>query len=263
MTVDRRAFLIGLAATATGLVAAACGGDSSSSSAPTTTLPSSTTAPPTTLPPTTAPAGPAQFVTTGPTTTARVALTFHTNGDLGLVDQLLAALAASGTTMTAFIVGDWLEANPTYATRLLDAGHELANHTYDHPSGFAALPVETMTDEVVRCRDIIVGLTGSPGAYFRPSGTADGTSPLPSSVLEVAGTNGYPTVLGFDVDPYDYQDPGANAVASRVLDSAGAGSIVSLHFDHPGTIAAVPSIVEGLRARGLAPGTASALLAGA
>ena len=47
---------------------------------------------PPTPPPSTAPAA-AQFVVSGPTDHDRVALTFHTNGDLGLVDQLLDVLA--------------------------------------------------------------------------------------------------------------------------------------------------------------------------
>ena len=40
-----------------------------------------------------------------------------------------------------------------------------------------------------------------------------------------------------------------------------AGSIVSLHFNHPGTIAALPTILNGIHQRGLEPVTASTLLA--
>ena len=40
--------------------------------------------------------------------------------------------------MTAFIVGNWLDANPDMAARIADGGHEFANHTYTHPT-FGAL----------------------------------------------------------------------------------------------------------------------------
>ena len=69
-------------------------------------------------------------------------------------------------------------------------------------------------------------------------------------MLDVAGEAGYRTVLGFDVDPHDYEDPGADAVAQRTLAAVGPGSIVSLHFGHPGTIAALPAILDGLAAEG-------------
>jgi peptidoglycan/xylan/chitin deacetylase (PgdA/CDA1 family) len=263
---DRRTFLVAAAASVAALACSDGGADTSTSDSttiaptapPPTTLSTPTTgAPPTT--PSTKPPAPAKFVDTGPHDRDRVALTFHTNGDLSLAQQLLDTLAARNVVITAFIVGEWLEANPTWAKKLLDAGHELANHTYSHPS-FLRLPPDAMRDEIVRCRDVLVRLSGSPGAFFRPSGTDNGTDPPPDVALEVAGEAGYRTVLGYDVDPLDYNDPGADAVATRTLAAVGPGSIVSIHFGHPGTVAALPRILDGLDAKNLTPVTASKLL---
>jgi peptidoglycan/xylan/chitin deacetylase (PgdA/CDA1 family) len=117
-----------------------------------------------------------------------------------------------------------------------------------------------MTDEIERCRDVLARLTGSSGSFFRPSGTADGTEPPSAAVLDAAGIAGIPVVLGFDVDPLDYQDPGIEAVATRTLETVQPGSVISLHFDHPGTVVALPPILDGLDERGLQPVTASELL---
>jgi peptidoglycan/xylan/chitin deacetylase (PgdA/CDA1 family) len=264
--IDRRLFLTG---SAIALLAAACGsggnaasplaGATSTSAPPPPTSPPSTT-PPTTTPATTAkPTGPAEFVETGPTAAPRVALTFHTDGDLGLVDQLVDVLSARRVPITAFVVGQWLDANPTYAKRLVDGGHELANHTYTHPS-FASLSPAAMADEITRCRDVLTRLTGSGGTFFRPSGTGDGTARPADVVLAAAGTAGYPVVLGFDVDPLDYNQPDPDVVVQRVLDRVKAGSIVSLHFGYAGTVTAVPKILDGLAQRQLTPVTASQLL---
>ena len=242
--------------------AAACssGGDDTAASSSTTTTaapPPSSTAPPTTTVATVA--GPARFVDHGPDTAKRVALTFHTNGDLGLAQQLLDVLAAHKTVVTSFVVGNWLDANPTWGKKLVDAGHEIANHTYTHPS-FLTLSRPAMVDEVVRCRDTLVRLTGTPGTLFRPSGTDDGTAAPPQMVQDVAGEVGYPIVLGFDVDPLDYNDPGADVVVQRTLAALHPGAIVSLHFGHAGTVAALPAILDGIAARGLQTVTASKLL---
>jgi peptidoglycan/xylan/chitin deacetylase (PgdA/CDA1 family) len=259
---SRRAFL---GAGAAALVAACSDGGSADNglSAPSTDVAPSTTTPATAAAtaPATAPSQSSAFVVAGPTAAANVALTFHTDGDLALLDELLGVLAgrAVPVPMTAFIVGQWLDANPAQAARLVDAGHELANHTYTHPS-FPTLSEAAMTDEIVRCRDALTRLTGTGGSLFRPSGTADGTEPPSTAVLEVAGAAGYPVTLGFGVDPFDYQDPGADAVVERTLTAVGPGAIVSLHCGHPGTISALPAILDGLDERGLTPVTASELL---
>lgn len=205
------------------------------------------------------PAGRARFVTRGPDGRDQVALTFHTNGDLQLAQQLLDHCRDGDAVITAFVVGDWLTANPTWAKKLTDAGHELANHTFTHPD-FASLPPAAMATEITRCRDAIARLSGDGGRFFRPSGTDDGLAPPSDPILRAAADAGYATVLGWDVEPFDYQDPGRDAVVRRVLGAVRGGSIVSLHFGHPGTVAALPAILEGIRGKGLRTATASALL---
>jgi peptidoglycan/xylan/chitin deacetylase (PgdA/CDA1 family) len=244
---------------AVGALAAACSGDGGASDGATTTAPGPTTVPATpTAPASTAPPA-ARFVVSGPTTKPRVALTFHTNGDLGLADQLLDELAQRHVKMTSFIVGNWLEANPGMAARIADGGHEFANHTYTHPS-FLQLSRDAQLGEVIGCRDVLVRLTGGPGAAFRPSGTDDGTVSPGDQVLSVAAEAGYTTVLGFDVDPLDYDDPGAATVTERTLAAVHPGAIVSLHFGHAGTVQALPAILDGLEQRDLTPVTVSTLL---
>ena len=59
---------------------------------------------------------------------------------------------------------------------------------------------------------------------------------------------GVPLVL-WNVDPADWRDRDAAIVAARVLANTRPGSIVLLHDVHPSTVAAVPAIVAGLKAR--------------
>ena len=252
--IDRRSFLI--AAAAAGV--AACSGanrasNSSSSSATSSASTTSTAA--------AAPTGPARFVATGPTGRERIALTFHTAGRAAHFDALAAILDARHIVITAFIVGSWLDANLDRGRRLVASGHELANHTYNHLT-FASLPAAQMATEITRCRDVIAKVAPDGGALFRPSGTDDGTSTPPTAVLDAAWNAGYPTVLGFDVDPHDYADPGAAAVRDRTIAALHDGAVVSLHFDHQGTIDALPAILDAIQSRGLTPVTASTLLRG-
>jgi peptidoglycan/xylan/chitin deacetylase (PgdA/CDA1 family) len=58
----------------------------------------------------------------------------------------------------------------------------------------------------------------------------------------------------WNVDPSDYLRPGSNVIVSRVLGAAtGRGLVIGIHDgggDRSQTIAALPGIIDGLRARG-------------
>jgi peptidoglycan/xylan/chitin deacetylase (PgdA/CDA1 family) len=263
-TQSRRAFVGGsVAAALTAVAGCSTGGQpkargtrpSRPSVAPNTTPPEtheSTT-------PTSIGAGRATFVAQGPQQSSQVALTFHTNGNVGLAHQLLDLVDMRKVPVTAFIVGNWLDQHPDWGKRLVDGGHELANHTYTHPT-FARLDATQMADEISRCRDALLRSSGSNSHFFRPSGTANGTDMPLDMVMAAAGAAGYATVLGYDVDPSDYQNPGPAVVARRTINGLHPGAIVSLHFGHQGTIRALPAILDAIEQRGLTAVTASGLL---
>ena len=224
---------------------------------PSPTTPAPPPAPATTVPPATAPVplGPARFVRQGNPTRPEVALTFHGNGDPALAEALLAVLAKANTPVTIFAVGAWLADYPTMATRLANAGHEVANHTYTHPA-LGQMGAATVADEIIRCRDLLARQLPQPSPWFRPSGIEIPTA----TILAQAGAAGYHTVVGYGVDSLDFTDPGADAVVANTLAGLAPGAIVSLHTGHPDTIAAMPAILAGIAARRLTPVTVSTLL---
>jgi len=199
--------------------------------------------------------GPAVEIARTRGTRPQVALTFHGAGDPAIAQNLLDVLGSRQANVTVMTVGTWLAANPNLAGVIASAGHELGNHTWTHPV-LADLSYAGIQDEIVRCRDLLAQLTGSPGAFFRQSSAQHATD----QILEIAGRSGYATCLSYDIDSTDWTDPGPQAIRQAVS-AATAGSVVSLHFGHPGTVAALPGILDDLAARGLTPVTASTLLA--
>jgi len=207
--------------------------------------------------PTTRATGPAEVLYSGPRDRKQVALTFHGSGDPTLTIQLLDEAKRLSAPITVFAVGTWLRQYPNMAHRLLDAGHELENHTLTHPQLRGASAV-VVGREVTGCRDVLAAQTGNGGTYFRPSGMEGNYPPV---VMEQAGMAGYRFVCGFDLDPSDYLDPGAAAIEARVRAALKPGSIISLHLGHAGTVAAFPTLVADIRARGLEPVLVRDLLA--
>ena len=200
--------------------------------------------------------GRARFVESGPATERAVAFTFHGSGDPALTRQLLDVARRESVPITVFAVGQWLDEHPELATVITAGGHELANHTYTHPA-LGRVGRAGLTAEITRCRDTLLRRSGSPGRWFRPSGVTVPTT----AMLEESARAGYATVVGFDVDPRDYEDPGPSAVLQRVSAGLRPGAIVSLHTGHAGTVTAFAPMVAAARHLGLRPVALRELLA--
>lgn len=191
----------------------------------------------------------------GPRDRAAVALTFHGQGDAASVGRLLDALAAADTRVTVLAVGVWLEQQPGLVRRILDAGHELGNHTQHH-AGISSMTEAQAFAEINDCAVALRRVTGSIGRWFRPSQAQHSNAMIQAQAARV----GYATCLSYDVDSLDYTDPGAAAVVRTTLQGVQNGSIVSLHFGHAGTVTAVPDLLAGLHAKGLRAVTMTELL---
>ncbi len=265
--------LSGIAATS------ACSPDATATSSPSSTAstvdaprPTATsTTPPAPSPsgPSTPPAqpsgsGPRRFalgdpgpdIATGPTAGSFVALTFHGAGDLALTTRALAIAHDTGAALTVFAVGQWLDANPSIGADITHAGNDLGNHTWSHQQ-MPGLDLAQATREIRLGSEAVTRSIGGPGLLFRPSGTPASTP----TIRAAAAACGYPRCVSYDVDPLDYTDPGAELVRTRTLTAVKAGSIVSLHLGHAGTIEALPGILAGLAHQGLTPVTLTRMLA--
>jgi peptidoglycan/xylan/chitin deacetylase (PgdA/CDA1 family) len=240
---------------AAGLVAlvAGCSSGPTVSAAP----PSRPTPEPTTTATTTTSApvgGPAVQVARGTSGRPEVALTFHGAGDLGIARQIHDALAAAKAKATIMAVGTWVAADPDGIRMFRDAGHDIGNHTWSH-GVMSGMSTPTVLSEIERCRDALVAALGTPGSFFRQSSAQTATG----QELVEAGLAGYSRALSYDIDGLDWKDPGPTVIRNAVA-TATAGSVVSLHLGHHGTVTALPGILADLAARGLTPVTATGLL---
>ena len=191
----------------------------------------------------------------GSRTNPQVALTFHGAGEISLARELLALSKKTHTPITVMAVGAWLNAHPTIGHEILDGGHELGNHTLNHKT-MTTLSLHQASAEVSKGRAALIKSVGSAGKLFRPSGT-----PKSNAIIrKAAGAAGYAHCITFDVDTLDYQDPSPAAIIENCLRSVRNGSIISLHFGHPHTVKAFPSLIQALHDRKLTPVTISKLL---
>jgi peptidoglycan/xylan/chitin deacetylase (PgdA/CDA1 family) len=188
------------------------------------------------------PSGPT-MVRRGPQGTGpkRVALTFD-DGPWQLTSQFLDVLRHYDVPATFFMIGRQVGAQAELLRRMVREGHALGNHTWSH-ADIAGGNVGQVTET----NAAIHAATGVTPCLLRPPGGA--TSAALDGQLR---SEGMLDVL-WTVDPSDWRTPGTAAVTSRVLSAVVPGAIVLLHDGggpRGGTLAALPTIITTLRARG-------------
>lgn len=90
-----------------------------------------------------------------------VFLTFDDGPTQGVTDEILKILDSYQVKATFFCLGKNVEDNVTLFNDLLEKGHEIGNHTYDHPDGWE-ISNSRYTVAVNRCESVF----GS--KFFRP-----------------------------------------------------------------------------------------------
>ena len=76
----------------------------------------------------------AQVIRKGNTSRNAVAFSFDAGSDAGYTAQILDTLKTNGIRVSFGMTGRWAEQNPDLLQRIVNEGHELINHTYDHAS---------------------------------------------------------------------------------------------------------------------------------
>ena len=196
-----------------------------------------------------------------------VALTFD-DGPSRWTEPIVEQLERHGGHGTFFAIGEEVdtEAGRRIVRRLLDAGHEVGNHTWTH-ADLQQTDDEAIGEEMRRTSAVLAEVAGRPVDYWRaPFFRSD--ERVRAAVGDVAGRE-----VWFSSMPGDWSLP-AEETAAKVLADLEAGDIVVLHDGRPAneppelswptrdaTVGAVGLILEEMARRGLRAVTVSELLA--
>ena len=98
-----------------------------------------------------------------------VSITFDDGPHGSYTPKILDMLKEKDIDVTFFIIGENLysASQKNIIKRALDEGHELANHSYDHPN-FKSLSAEEIADQLQRTDNLIKEATGITPILFRP-----------------------------------------------------------------------------------------------
>lgn len=143
------------------------------------------------------------------------------------------------------MTGGWVETYPEDVKAILEAGHDLGNHSENHKN-MSQLSDEEQTQELMSVHKKVKELTGVDMQLFRPPyGDYD------DRVVLNAKENGY-YAIQWDVDSLDWKDYGADSIIDTVLNhkNLGNGSIILCHNGAKYTAQALPALIKGLKEKG-------------
>jgi peptidoglycan/xylan/chitin deacetylase (PgdA/CDA1 family) len=186
-----------------------------------------------------------RFFYQGNSALPEVALTFDDGPNPPYTNQVLALLKQYGVHATFFCVGSEVAAYPDLVRQEVAAGHSIGNHSWSHPL-LTSLSAAEIRSQLTMTGDIIQQVTGTRPVFFRPPYGA-----VNAQVLTQVNQLSLTTFIWSD-GSLDWTAIGPAAITHQVLSTVTNGAIILLHDgggNRSRTLAALPSIIEGLQAR--------------
>jgi cellulose synthase/poly-beta-1,6-N-acetylglucosamine synthase-like glycosyltransferase/peptidoglycan/xylan/chitin deacetylase (PgdA/CDA1 family)/spore germination protein YaaH len=190
----------------------------------------------------------------------KIAITFDDGPDLRWTPQILDILKEKNVPAAFFVIGVNASQSPEILKREFDEGHEIGNHTYTHPNfNLDEISKTQIRWELNLTQRLIESTIGVKSILFRPPFGIDHQPEYAEEVaaLPVAQDMGY-LIVGQKIDPHDWQQRDgrqipAQEIVDGVLRQAEEGNIILFHDgggDRTQTVAALPKIIDALRAQG-------------
>lgn len=182
-----------------------------------------------------------------PRDNSHVYLTFDDGPHPVYTNQILDLLAKYNAKATFFVLGRSVDAYPQIAARIVQEGHAIANHTYEH----VALPnqnPEQIAEALGATSAAMSRATGRTSSCLRPPYGA-----LDQPSYDAVRSLGY-SVIMWEVDSNDWRGGDPYTIASTVLSKTRLGSRILFHdgpANRANTVAALESVLSVLSEKGV------------
>ncbi len=182
----------------------------------------------------------------GDTSKKVVYLTFDEGYENGYTPSILDTLKANNVKSIFFITGPYLDKNPELVKRMLDEGHQVGNHSINHPS-LPTLSYASLEKELLGLETKFAEKFGEGFKYMRPP-----MGEYSQRTLEAAKQMGYKSIFwSYAFKDYDVNDQkGADYAYNKVMDNLHNGAVILLHAVSKDNAAALDRMIKDIRAQG-------------
>jgi peptidoglycan-N-acetylglucosamine deacetylase len=166
--------------------------------------------------------------------------------------KILSTLKEHNIHSTFFLEGNWVKKNTDLTNMLYDEGHELGNHSYNHPD-MKVLTPGRIREQLVKTNEVIKDTVG-----FEPKWFAPPSGSYRDDVIKIADELHLMTIM-WSVDTIDWKKPEANAMVDRVLSKVHPGAMILMH-PTASTADGLQRLIVELKEKGYKIGSVSELL---
>ncbi|MDQ0230483.1 polysaccharide deacetylase family protein [Metabacillus malikii] len=168
------------------------------------------------------------------------------------IPDMLDTLNKYHVKSTFFLEGRWVKENPEMAKMIVDAGHEIGNHSYTHPD-MSKLSSANIREQLLKTNEVIKSVTEvTPSWFAPPSGS------IREEVVSIADEYKMKTVM-WSVDTIDWQRPEPHVIVDRVLNKVHNGAIILMH-PTSSTSDSLETLIVSIKRKGYSFGSLSMLM---
>ncbi|WP_044894051.1 polysaccharide deacetylase family protein [Bacillus alveayuensis] len=138
------------------------------------------------------------------------------------IPNMLETLKKHDVKATFFLEGRWVKNNPDMAKMIVDAGHEVGNHSYSHPD-LKVMSNQAIYEQLIKTNEVIEATTGVKCKWFAPPGGS-----YRDDVVKIAHKLQMGTIM-WSVDTIDWQKPSPSVIVERVMSNVHPGAMVLMH----------------------------------
>ncbi|MGW3713481.1 polysaccharide deacetylase family protein [Streptomyces albogriseolus] len=183
----------------------------------------------------------------------RLVLTFDDGPDPTWTPKVLDVLKKHDAHAVFFVTGTMASRYPDLVQRMVDEGHELGLHTFNHPD-LSLQSTKRIDWELSQNQLALTGAAGIRTSLFRPPYSSFSAAMDNESwpVTQYIGSRGYLTVVN-NTDSEDWKRPGVDEIIRRATPENGKGAIVLMHDsggDRSQTVAALDRFLPDLKDKG-------------
>lgn len=180
-----------------------------------------------------------------------VALTFDDGPDVQVDGVLMDELEKVNGRSTFFVVGQRVEKFPEDIKNMVERGHEIGNHSYDHDIHLSSKGQDYIRNEFDKTDDAVEKAAGVRPALIRlPGGN------ISSDVKAVVKK----PLIFWSIDTEDWRSRDAEKTQNIILSQVKDGDIVLMHALYLSTAQACKTVIPELHARGYQLVTVSELI---
>lgn len=178
------------------------------------------------------------------TTEKIVAITFDDGPDPVQTPKVLQVLREQQAPACFFCIGHKIRSNEQFIRQIIEEGHLVGNHSFDHTNLFPLYSLPRMKKDLQACQFALEQVTSQKIRLFRPPFGV--TNPTVAKAVRLLGY----TPVGWNIRTLDTQRPSREKILRHIRRKLRPGSVVLLHDRLPESDLLLMEILKLIKEQG-------------